>query len=188
MAPAACYIWRKRMPIAIHLAGGLYLPALDLWLDPREGKPRAFVSHAHSDHFAVHGWTLCSRTTSRLIESRYGSAGERLTLAWDEPVEMKGHILRLLPAGHIFGSAMLHITRQSDGESLLYTGDFKLRAGHSAEAIRLQHANTLVMETTFGLPRFRFPSTERVLKQIRHFIQQTLEDGEIGRASCRERV
>lgn len=167
------------MAIAIQSNGGLYLPALDLWLDPREGKPRAFVSHAHADHFANHDWTLCSPVTGRLIESRYGSQGTLFTPPWAEPMEMNGHLLRLLPAGHIFGSAMLHVARIADGESLLYTGDFKLRKGRSAEAVQLRHASTLVMETTFGLPKFRFPPAEATLKRVHHFVQQTLEDGGI---------
>ena len=38
----------------------------------------------------------------------------------------------LLPAGHIFGSAQFFLETRAG--SLLYTGDFKLRPGTSAEA------------------------------------------------------
>ena len=44
-----------------------------------------------------------------------------------------GFRLRLLPAGHIPGSAMLHVTRLEDNASLLYTGDFKTRRSRTAE-------------------------------------------------------
>ncbi|PYL15592.1 MAG: DNA ligase-associated DEXH box helicase, partial [Verrucomicrobia bacterium] len=37
----------------------------------------------------------------------------------------------LLPAGHIFGSAQFFLFAKK--ETLLYTGDFKLRPGKSAE-------------------------------------------------------
>ena len=49
---------------------------------------------------------------------------------------------------------------------LLYTGDFKLRRGKSAEPAEWRKANTLIMETTFGLPRYQFPPTEQVIGQI----------------------
>ncbi|HRQ88769.1 MAG TPA: ATP-dependent DNA ligase, partial [Bacteroidia bacterium] len=112
---------------------------------------------------------------------RYGGAASDAvaTPAWDEPFQDAGHVLRLLPAGHILGSAMLHVTRLADGASLLYTGDFKLRQGLSAEAAVLREADTLVMETTFGLPEFRFPPTEKIVADLRAFVRETIEDGEI---------
>jgi len=167
--------------ITVQYNKGLYLPELDLWLDPHKGEKRAFVSHAHSDHFARHRWTLCSEATHALIKSRYGatSVEDVVTPAWQEVLEIDGYEIRLLPAGHILGSAMLHLTRKSNGASLLYTGDFKLRQGLSSETAALLPADTLILETTFGLPNFRFPSTDKVIAEILAFVQETLEDGGI---------
>ena len=39
------------------------------------------------------------------------------------------------------------------------------------------------METTFGLPRYRFPPTEQVIEQIVAFCRETIEDGASARAS-----
>lgn len=168
----------KPVPIAVRYDRGIRLPELDLWLDPPESQPRAFVSHAHSDHVARHEWMLCSDTTRLLIEARYGAGAVRQvhSLPWDVPWETNGYVLRLLPAGHILGSAMLHVTRMDDGASLLYTGDFKLRRGLSAEAAQLREANTLIMETTFGQPVYQFPPTEKVLASILAFVRDTLDD------------
>ncbi|MEN9534838.1 MAG: hypothetical protein RIR37_111, partial [Verrucomicrobiota bacterium] len=47
---------------------------------------------------------------------------------------------------------MIHITRLSDQATLLYTGDFKNRPSRTAEPIVFAQADTLIMETTFGLP------------------------------------
>lgn len=168
-------------PIAIRYADGIYLPEPDLWLDPHTQRSRAFVSHAHSDHFARHEQTLCSPVTRTLIERRYGAFRDReaISPAYGEVVEERGFSMMLLPAGHIFGSAMLHITRLADGGSLLYTGDFKLRHGLTAEPAELRPADTLILETTFGLPQFRFPPTDQVLDQILRFVRVTLDDGGI---------
>jgi DNA ligase-1 len=169
------------LPITVRHADGLHLPELDLWLDPPAPRPCAFVSHAHSDHFARHGWTLCSEVTGALIQKRYGVPrdGELHAAPWHQPFPMQGFELRLLPAGHIFGSAMLHVTRLSDGATLLYTGDFKLRQGLTAERAELLAADTLILETTFGVPQFRFPPTGEVIGAMLRFIRETLDDGGI---------
>jgi len=83
----------------------------------------------------------------------------------------------LLPAGHIFGSAQCLLF--GNDETLLYTGDFKLRPGKSAEQAEWRRADTLVMETTFGLPRYRFPSTEQVIDTMVAFCGETIDAGEV---------
>lgn len=160
---------------------GIYLPEADLWLDPHFGKDRAFVSHAHSDHVARHGLTICSEITRQLMVVRKSvkKAGKVVTPAMREVFEWEGWEMRLLPAGHITGSAMLHLTRKADGATLLYTGDYKLRQGLSAERCELMQADTLIMETTFGLPKYRFPSADDVIAQMLAFVRETLRDGGI---------
>jgi len=78
-----------------------------------------------------------------------------------------------LPAGHILGSAMLRVARQSDGATLLYTGDYKLRQGLTAQRAELLPADTLIMETTFGLPQFCFPPIEQTLAAMRKWVRET---------------
>ncbi len=160
---------------------GIYLPEADLWLDPHFGVERAFISHAHSDHVARHQTTFCSELTQHLMRERYGlkKDGTFHALPMREVFEWEGWELRLLPAGHILGSAMLHLTRKSDGATLLYTGDYKLRQGLSSERCELLQADTLIMETTFGLPHFRFPPMGEVISQMLKFVRETLEDGGI---------
>ncbi len=96
----------------------------------------------------------------------------RVPYAFDSETEMSLH-----PAGHILGSAMLHLDR--GGESFLYTGDFKLKPGLAAEACVPPCADVLVMETTFGLPRYVFPPTEKVVADIVHFCRSALADGAV---------
>jgi DNA ligase-1 len=83
----------------------------------------------------------------------------------------------LLPAGHIFGSAQFFL--ETENGSLLYTGDFKLRPGRSAEPTEWRQAETLIMETTYGLPRYRLPPTEEVIGQIVAFCREALEIGAV---------
>ena len=161
-------------PIPIETKGGIYLPEADLWLDPHRKKDFAFVSHAHADHFARHREILCSPTNAELLRVRFGGKRDYLELPFGETLERNGHRIVLLPAGHALGSAMIHITRISDSESLLYTGDFKTRPGLSAEAPEVRQADTLIMETTFGIPNYAFPSSEEIRKETIEFCERVL--------------
>ena len=166
--------------IEVRFQRGLHLPELDLWLDPWDAQAWAFVSHAHADHFARHEMALCSTATASLVRSRYHLAENRLeAVDFHASIERNGHRIRLLPAGHIAGSAMLHVTRIADGATLLYTGDFKVRKGRTAEPVVFQQADLLILETTFGLPQFAFPSPMEVETAVLRFVHDTLADGEV---------
>jgi Cft2 family RNA processing exonuclease len=156
---------------------GVYLPQVDLWLDPWDPKSLAFVSHAHSDHIALHGEIVVSEATGELMQARLPGNRREHRLPFGECTQICGVNLTLLPAGHIFGSAQCFIERGQ--ESLLYTGDFKLRPGRSAETIEWRRANTLIMETTYGLPRYRLPPVEEVIGEIVAFCRETLETGAV---------
>lgn len=163
--------------------GCVWLPRLGLWLDPhapQAGPERVFVSHAHSDHIGDHREVILSEVTARLMAARL--PGERVEhrLAFGERREFTGpqgawHVT-LLPAGHIFGSAMALL--EAGGETLLYTGDFKLRPGLSAEPCAPRRADTLVMETTYGRPAYRFPPTADVMAGVVRFCREALDNDE----------
>src|SRR6266571_3308839 len=154
---------------------GVYLPKHDLWLDPWDAKRFAFVSHAHSDHIAPHAEIILSEGTAGLMQARLPGKRKEHILPFGEQRRVHDVDLMLLPAGHIFGSAQIFL--RTENQSLLYTGDFKLRRGKSAEATEWACADTLIMETTFGRPRYRFPPTEQVVDQIVAFCRETIGDG-----------
>jgi DNA ligase-1 len=161
--------------IEVRYARGVYLPHQDLWLDPWDAKRFAFVSHAHGDHIAPHQEIIVSQRTARLMQSRLPGNRTEHILPFGERRTVHGVELVLLPAGHIFGSAQCFLF--AGNETLLYTGDFKLRPGKSAEQAEWRKADTLIMETTFGLPRYRFPPVEQVIEQIVAFCRETIDDG-----------
>ena len=53
--------------IEVAYRGGVLVPAIDVWMDPRGPQGLAFVSHAHSDHAGKHRETILSAGTSRLM-------------------------------------------------------------------------------------------------------------------------
>ncbi|MEO6876822.1 MAG: ATP-dependent DNA ligase [Opitutaceae bacterium] len=157
---------------------GVWLPQIAWWLDARVPVARSFVSHAHFDHLAAHREILCSEGTARLMRARMPA--ERiehvLPFGQTEPLTPECAVT-LFPAGHIFGSAQSLLAHEQHG-TLLYTGDFKLRPGLSAEPCATPAADVLIMETTFGLPQYVFPPTADVLAAIQQFCASALQDGD----------
>jgi DNA ligase-1 len=163
--------------IDVRYERGVFLPAQELWLDPWDARPFAFVSHAHSDHIAPHREVIISERTARLMQARLPGDRKEIVLPFGQPMTVRGLEVTLFPAGHIFGSAQFFLRAGTD--SLLYTGDFKLRRGKSAEPAEWTSADTLIMETTYGLPRYRLPPTEEVVAQIVAFCRDAIDSGEV---------
>lgn len=147
-----------------HFDRGLKLTKADLAIDFKRRMPRGFISHAHNDHMARHQYALCTPATSKLYQHRLG-ARDVLELPYRTPIEWGGLKLTTFPAGHCLGSAML--LAEDGAESLLYTGDFKLRESLTSEKAELPKADILVLESTYGEPQYRFePRAHSVARLI----------------------
>lgn len=163
------------MPWEVNFNNGVHLPQIGWWLDARKPQHRAFVSHAHGDHIAAHREILATRQTASLMRLRLGGKRQETILDYGEPWTADfGCEVKLFPAGHILGSAMLHATTEHG--SLLYSGDFKLRPSLAAEPCATPRAGVLIMETTFGLPRYVFPPQAEVERDIVEFCRQAIAD------------
>jgi len=161
---------------------GLYLPALDLFLDPERDVPRAFVSHAHGDHGA--GWSsgsvFASRETLALLQARRGAIPGARAIGWDESIEMATDEgvakIAIAPAGHVLGAAQLVVDHPKG--RFVYTGDYRTGTGAThAEGAPIE-CDTLAIESTFGLPMFHFPERATTLASIVEWCRSVLSDGE----------
>src|SRR4051812_15271043 len=157
-----------------HYDAGLFLTAAQLGVDVRRRQPRCFVSHAHADHIARHQLALATRGTACLYRHRLGPHHRVLEMEYRQPVEFAGMRLTAYPAGHCLGSAML--LADDGNQSLLYTGDFKLGPSSTSEPAELPHADVLVMESTFGRPRYRLPPRESVIAQLLELVHTALAE------------
>lgn len=156
--------------------GNIYIPCMDLWLDPTRKRDFAFVSHAHADHAARHKKIVATPATARLLEHRLG-VGTETALEYGVSKSVNGATLTLYPAGHILGSAQILVQKQD--ERLLYTGDFKLKPSRTAEPCQPVECDHLIMECTYGLPKYRFPRREDVETQFLDFVFASLKRGEV---------
>lgn len=154
--------------------GGLRLAKADLAIDFCRRQPRAFISHAHTDHMARHEYALCTPATAALYQARCGRR-PTLDMPYRVPLEWGGIRMTTYPAGHCLGSAMLLV---EDGpHTLLYTGDFKLGPSATAEPAELPHADLLIIESTFGDPCYRLPPRAETVERLVRLVGETLAAG-----------
>lgn len=156
--------------------GGLHVSGTALSLDAKRRSPLCFVSHAHSDHIARHERTIATRATVELMTHRLGELPGALPAPYARGFELGPLYLELFPAGHVLGSAQLRITRE-DGRRIVYTGDLNLEPALTAEKAQVLECDTLVLEATFGHPRFSFPPRAEVLEKVEAWVRRQLDEG-----------
>ncbi|MGQ9863584.1 MAG: MBL fold metallo-hydrolase [Bacteroidia bacterium] len=145
---------------------GWYCPEGDFYVDPRKPVARAVISHAHSDH-AVRGCQayLSTPETRDFILHRLGRKKTSVQgLPYGEALKMGNVEVTFFPSGHIRGAAQILICHQ--GKKTLYTGDIKLAQDPTASLTELQKADVLIIESTFGMPKYRWPPVEKVVEEI----------------------
>jgi putative mRNA 3-end processing factor len=168
----------RRSPLELS-RGGMKVTGSPLHLDAHRRVECAFVSHAHGDHIARHDRTIATAATLALMKHRLGEPkrrpAEALPAAFRAPFGLGDLTLELFPAGHVLGSAQLRVVR--GGAALGYTGDLCTERTHAAEAAEVMACDVLVMESTFGHPRYVFPPKEETLGAVRRFVDDALSDG-----------
>lgn len=153
---------------------GLVLTGLQgtLRLDPgRPGPGPAVVSHAHLDHLSGHGAHM-TEPTRDFLAARTGSVDAR-SLPLHKPTDLGGWEVTLHDAGHCLGAAMVQ------AGDLLYTGDFNPVAGFTTPGAKPVPCDTLVIESTYGDPRFRLPPRELALASMEAWFDHTLPEAGI---------
>ncbi len=151
---------------------GLYLPEAEMHLDAESAPGLVFVSHAHSDHCTEAGRILSTPETAFLHQLRRGCR-EAVTLPLGESLIINNATVCLQSAAHTLGSAM--VLAESVNGRVAYTGDFKLRHNPFTPAATIPHCDTLVMECTFGEPRYVFPPDDEVYARLYQIIDDALD-------------
>ncbi|MFB6158602.1 MAG: MBL fold metallo-hydrolase RNA specificity domain-containing protein [Candidatus Nanohalobium sp.] len=118
-----------------------------------------FVSHAHFDHMHRSDTkVVASELTAKLAEARSDETVQRT----------ESENLELIPSGHILGSSSALIKGEED---VLYTGDVSLRDRVYLDGFKPVSADILVVESTYGIPAYRFPEQQVIENRIKDFIR-----------------
>ncbi len=138
---------------------GLFCEPAGIFIDPVRPVERAVITHAHSDHARPgHGAVLATRETLRLMEVRMGEdrvADRKQALAIGETLDLNGVTLRLVPAGHVLGSAQ--VVLEWRGSRAVVSGDYKRVGDPTCAPFEPVACDVFVTEATFALPVFRHP-------------------------------
>src|SRR5688500_19989902 len=89
-------------------AAGLWCEPGGFHIDPHRPVDKAVLTHGHSDHArAGHRRVLATAPTLAILKARYGddAAGQTQAVAYGEEVRIGEVGVRLVPAGHVLGSA-----------------------------------------------------------------------------------
>jgi putative mRNA 3-end processing factor len=154
---------------------GLYCEPGDFYIDPTRAVHHAVITHGHSDHARPdHGAVLATAETLAIRAARMGEgrAGHRRqALAPGEALTHRGVTIRLVPAGHVLGSAQ--VVLDWHGSRIVVSGDYKRRRDPTCTGFEPLPCDVFVTEATFALPVFRHPPAEtevaRLLDSVRLF-------------------
>lgn len=155
---------------------GIRITGSTLTLDAHVHSEACCVTHAHMDHLRSHRRIFATPATIGFIKRRLGKI-HATVVDFHEPFEFEGSTVTFLPAGHILGSAQILVER--DGRRLLYSGDFKTGVSATAEPLSYASCDVLIMECTFGNPRYRFPAREEIVQRLCEWAAQALDEGNV---------
>jgi putative mRNA 3-end processing factor len=147
---------------------GLFCRIGGFYIDPWKPVEKAIITHAHSDH-ARYGNTLylCHELTRPILQLRLGEQ-QYQTLKWGEVIIINGVKLSLHPAGHIIGSSQVRL--EYNGEVWVFTGDYKTENDGISGQFEPIRCNTLITESTFGLPIYRWKPQSVIYSNIKEWI------------------
>ena len=163
-------------------SAGLYCAAGDFYIDPWAPVDRAVITHAHGDHLRPGSQSyLCTDQSRPIVLQRLGPATPLTVLRYGDSVHINGVRVSLHPAGHILGSAMIHLTAAGpDRErTLTFSGDMGRRGLPILKPTgEVPPADLLVCESTYGnrLHRSFSETVEKLYSTIRDTIAK---DGKI---------
>jgi Cft2 family RNA processing exonuclease len=124
------------------------------------------ISHAHSDHVKEHtSDMILTGPTSDLFQF----PGGKKHLKYREKIELDGLKVSLLNANHILGSSQFLI---ENDRTIAYTGDFRLQKSLLFDECEVPFCDALIIESTYGLPHFKFPEIDIVARDIERWVAQ----------------
>src|SRR3989338_198714 len=131
----------------------------------------AIITHAHSDHAkpSLSNHYFMTKETKSLIS---GGAKKRKDYSIKEvPLGKKFRIgdseVSLHSSGHILGAAQV---KMHNGSSAAITSDLKMQKSILFGPAEQLTADTLLIETTFGLPEYSFPRREVVYEDMMRWL------------------
>ncbi|WP_207459138.1 ligase-associated DNA damage response exonuclease [Azospirillum sp. SYSU D00513] len=155
--------WIKVLP------DGLFVEPGGFYVDPLRPVERAVITHGHSDHARPgHARVLGTPGTLAIMRQRLGegAGAAQQALEYGETIRIGEVTVRLVPAGHVLGSAQ--VVMEHGGSRVVVSGDYKRRADPTCAPFEPVTCDVFVTEATFGLPVFRHPPDLGEVRKLLH--------------------
>ncbi len=147
---------------------GLYCTQGNFYIDPWKPVDKALITHAHSDHARVGSKAyLCHTFTKPLLQLRLGNNPYE-TIDWGEAIFINGVKVSFHPAGHIIGSSQVRL--EYNNEVWVFSGDYKVINDGISGQFEPVPCNTFITESTFGLPIYKWPTTQQINSDIQQWV------------------
>ena len=144
---------------------GLYCSRGDFYIDPWRPVPRAFITHAHSDHarWGMGSYT-CAEVGAGLLRRRVGDDASIAVARPGEELLVGDVTVSFHPAGHVLGSSQIRV---SDGREVwVCTGDYKRGDDPTCAPFEVVPCDVLITEATFALPIYSWAPGEVTAREI----------------------
>ena len=146
---------------------GLYCAPGDFFVDPTRPVDSAVITHGHGDHARPgNGRVLATQGTLDIMKVRYGGESGRTLQSVDygETVRIGDVDVRLVPAGHVLGSAQVVLDYKH--RRVVVSGDYKRRRDPTCDPFEPVNCDVFITEATFGLPVFRHPPDKEEIAKL----------------------
>jgi putative mRNA 3-end processing factor len=149
-----------------------------IWLDSAaENDCVRLVSHAHLDHAPGRLSRIIATPETASVLNLFGSHRFEKLIRYGESLMLGDVKVSAHPSGHVIGSSQFFL-ENNDG-SLVYTGDLNTYDSVILRGAKPLESETLILEATYGSPRYIFPAREEIYARIIRWIIETIRAGEI---------
>ena len=155
---------------------GIYCKKGNFYIDPIRPIKNAIITHGHADHAR---WGMekyyATPATCAIMKIRLGKDITCHELNFHDEIKLGKVKIKLIPAGHILGSAQVVI--EDESKKAIITGDFKTDPDATVESFETEPCDLLVMETTFALPIYNWIESKEIFSSIHEFWQTNQKKG-----------
>ncbi len=148
----------------------------DLCIDPHKSPKteKVLLSHAHADHVKLSKDSefFATPETIAIVKKRFARKNKTnfSQIEFGKEKKFDDFSLILKPNGHVLGSSQINISTPEKNISI--TSDFRFQDSLLFKGLIPSHADTLVLETTFGSPSYVFPKQEDVTNEMISFVEK----------------
>jgi putative mRNA 3-end processing factor len=163
--------------------GGLVGPDNAFHIDAWGKADVNLITHAHGDHArsgSAEYW--CVEDCASILRHRLGSDIRLRSFPYRHKERLGNSWISFHPAGHIRGSAQIRVEHGS--EVWVVTGDYKRDPDPTCEPFETVPCETLITEATFGLPIYRWTTSETIAAQVVEWWQECRREGTTALLFC----